>query len=162
MPFEIREIESNEYNLLEKFIYEAIYVPAGKVKPPKDIIFMPELQVYIENFGDKEDDYGLVAICEGEIVGAVWVRIMNDYGHIDDETPSLALAILEPYRGQGMGTALMKSMLIALKQKGYQYVSLSVQKPNPAHRLYDRLGFEAIGDMAGETEDEIIMKCRLR
>ncbi|MDD6038919.1 MAG: hypothetical protein PUD20_09025, partial [bacterium] len=29
------------------------------------------------------------------VVGAVWVRIMNDYGHVDDETPSFAISLLK-------------------------------------------------------------------
>jgi len=40
-----------------------------------------------------------VAEVDGKIVGAVWVRIMNDYGHIDNETPSLAISLYKEYRG---------------------------------------------------------------
>ena len=42
------------------------------------------------------------------VIAAVWVRIMNDYGHVDAETPSLAISILRKYRNYGIGTALMK------------------------------------------------------
>lgn len=57
---------------------------------------------------------------EERIVGAVWVRIMDDYGHIDAETPSFAMAMLEEYRHLGIGTALMRAMLQLLKDKGYR------------------------------------------
>ena len=40
----------------------------------------------------------MVAQVADEIVGAVWVRIMNDYGHIDNETPSFAISLLKEYR----------------------------------------------------------------
>ena len=50
-----------------------------------------------------------------KIVGAVWGHIMNDYGHIDDETPSLAISLYEEYRNLGLGTALMKEMRRFLK-----------------------------------------------
>ena len=43
-------------------------------------------------------------------MGAVWVRIMNDYGHVDDETPSFAISLLKEYRNYGIGTELMKRM----------------------------------------------------
>ncbi|WP_455717411.1 GNAT family N-acetyltransferase [Anaerosporobacter sp.] len=158
MKYEIREIKKEEYGLLEDFIYEAIYIPEGMSKPSKDIILIPELQVYIENFGNRKDDYGLVVTINQEVVGALWARIMNDYGHIDDKTPSLALAIQEPYRGKGIGTALLKEMIKNLQEKGYSSVSLSVQKSNPAFRLYNRIGFETIGEVMGETEEEIIMR----
>ena len=91
-------------------MYEAIFIPEGIEKPPKSIIVKPELQVYIADFG-KEDDWCLVAETKEKVVGAVWVRIMNDYGHIDDRTPSLAISLYEEYRNLGIGTALMETML---------------------------------------------------
>ena len=125
-------------------------------KPPKSIIEQPELQVYIEDFG-KKDDWCLVAEINGKIVGAVWVRIMNDYGHIDNETPSFAISLYEEYRNMGIGTALMRDMLEFLKDKGYKRTSLSVQKVNYAVRMYQKVGFEVID----ENEEEYIMVCRL-
>lgn len=41
-----------------------------------------ELQVYIAGFGKKKDDIGLCAEVDKKAVGAIWVRIMDDYGHI--------------------------------------------------------------------------------
>ena len=125
-------------------------------KPPKSIIEQPELQVYIEDFG-KKDDWCLVAEVKGKIVGAVWVRIMDDYGHIDDETPSFAISLYEEYRNMGIGTALMRDMLEFLKNKGYRRTSLSVQKVNYAVRMYQKVGFEVVD----ENEEEYIMVCRL-
>ena len=66
------------------------------------------MQVYITDFGKKENDIGLVAEVDKKAVGAVWIRIMNDYGHIDNDTPSFAILLYEDYRGLGIGTALMK------------------------------------------------------
>lgn len=156
MEYQIREIRKSEYEILEDFLYEAIYVPRGTDKPPKSIINKPELQVYIENFG-KEDDWCLVAEVKDKIVGAVWVRIMNDYGHIDDETPSFAIAVYEEYRHLGIGMELMRAMLKFLKDKGYKKASLSVQKANYAVGLYRKAGFEVVN----ENMEEYIMVCRL-
>lgn len=156
MEYQIREIRESEYEILADFLYEAIYVPRGTDKPPKSIISKPELQVYIENFG-KADDWCLVAEVKDKIVGAVWVRIMNDYGHIDDETPSFAIAVYEEYRHLGIGTELMRAMLKFLKDKGYKKASLSVQKANYAVGLYRKAGFEVVD----ENMEEYIMVCRL-
>ena len=156
MDYKIREIRKNEYSILFDFLYEAIFIPEGMDKPPKSIIEQPELQVYIEDFG-KKDDWCLVAEVKGKIVGAVWVRIMDDYGHIDDETPSFAISLYEEYRNMGIGTALMRNMLELLKNKGYKQTSLSVQKANYAVRMYQKVGFEVID----ENEEEYIMVCRL-
>ena len=76
----------------------------------------------------------------------------NEYGHIDDRTPSFSISLHEPYRGNGIGAALMTAMLEELTKRGFGRASLSVQKENPAVRLYQRLGFEIIGDGADETE----------
>ena len=89
----IREMQKMEFPLLEDFLYEAIFLPDGVEAPPKSIIYRPELQVYISDFGKDKHDVSLVASIKGEIVGAVWVRIMNDYGHIDDKTPSFAISV---------------------------------------------------------------------
>lgn len=96
----------------------------------------------------------IVAEVDHKIIGAVWVRIMNDYGHIDDDTPSFAISLYENYRKYGIGTALMKEMLKALEQEGYKQASLSVQKDNYAVKLYKNLGFEIVD----ETAEEYIMK----
>ena len=142
-----------EYPLLSDFLYEAIFIPNGIKPPPRDIIASPELQIYVERFGALKDDFALVAEIEGKIVGAVWVRIMNDYGHIDEETPSLAISLYKEYRGQGIGTNMMKEMLSLLKTHGYKRVSLSVQKANYAAEMYRKIGFE----IARENEEEWIM-----
>lgn len=153
MNYKIREILEHEYPLLNDFLYEAIYIPEGVEPPPKTIVTSPELQVYVDRFGDSKDDRGLVAEDGGKIVGAVWVRIMNDYGHIDDETPSLAISLYKEYRGFGIGTALMKEILTLLKEHGYRRVSLSVQKANYATKMYLKVGFEIVR----ENEEEYIM-----
>ena len=89
MDYQIREIRWEEYAILDEFLYEAIFIPDGVEAPPKSIIRQPELQVYVSDFG-KKDDHCIVAEVNGEIIGVVWTRIMNDYGHVDDTTPSFA------------------------------------------------------------------------
>ena len=153
MDVTIRKIQKQEYPLLDNFLYEAIFVPEGIEPPPKTIITSPELQVYVERFGESKDDWGLAAEVDGKIVGAVWVRSMNDYGHIDAETPSLALSLYKDYRGFGIGTAMMKEILALLKSHGYSRVSLSVQKANYATKMYLKIGFEIVK----ENEEEYIM-----
>ncbi len=137
MDYIIRPISAGEERLLEDFLYEAIFVPEGISAPPKSIINQPELQVYIADFGKKKDDIGLFAEVDERVVGAVWVRIMNDYGHIDNATPSFAISLYKDYRGFGMGTALMKEMLRILKERGYKRASLAVQKANYAVKMYN-------------------------
>lgn len=157
MNIRIREINRNEHKLLDDFLYEAIFIPEGVQAPPRDIINEPELQVYVRDFGTQEGDICFVAEVEGKIVGAVWVRIMDDYGHIEDGVPSFAISLYKQYRGLGIGTAMMKQMLKELKKRGYQKTSLAVQKANYAVKMYKNVGFEIID----ESEEEYIMLCEL-
>lgn len=78
---------------------------------------------------------------------------MNDYGHIDDETPSFAISLYRKYRNKGIGTALMKTMLDELQQAGYKQASLAVQKANYAVKMYKNIGFKIVD----ENDEEYIM-----
>ena len=143
----------SEKTVLDTFLYHAIYIPEGVALPPFDIIYQPDLQVYVKDFGEEKGDVCYVAECERKIIGAVWVRIMNDYGHVSDDMPSLAISLLPEYRNNGIGTALMKKMLSSLRDLGYKGVSLSVQKQNYAYSMYKKLGFKTIQD----KDEEYIM-----
>lgn len=149
----IREMQKDEYCLLSDFLYEAIYIPDGMAAPPKSVIICPELQVYIADFGNSIHDKALVAEVDGNIVGAIWARIMNDYGHIDKNTPSLAMSVLKGYREMGIGTSLLTQMLSTEKAAGYAKLSLSVQKDNYAVRMYKKAGFNTVD----ENNEEYIM-----
>lgn len=153
----IREMKKDEYKILGDFLYEAIFIPKGAKKPPREIINNEELQVYVKDFGTDKNDNCLVAEYDCKIVGACWTRIMNDYGHIDNDTPSFAISLYEEYRGKGIGTRLMESMLKLLKDKGYKRTSLSVQKNNYALEMYKKVGFRIID----ENKEEYIMICDL-
>ena len=153
MNYTIRELQGTEYPLLKEFLYEAIFVPEGMGPPPRSILDGPELQVYISGFGTQPDDRALCAEVNGTVVGAVWVRIMDDYGHIDGETPSFAISLYKEYRGLGIGTELMERMLAILEERKYRQASLAVQKANYAVKLYQKLGFEIVD----ERDTEYIM-----
>ena len=153
----IRNIRKSEIGLLKDFLYEAVFVPEGVESPPRDIVERPELRVYTDDFGTREGDNCLVAELGGRVVGSVWPRIMDDYGHVDDETPSCAVSLYKEYRGQGIGSQLMMKMLDLLRQKGYKKVSLSVQKANYAVKMYEKAGFKTVD----ENEEEYIMAAEL-
>ncbi len=153
----LRPITLQEYSLLDDFLYEAIFIPEGVEAPSKDIINAPELQVYVENFGECDGDMCFVAEVSGKVVGAVWVRSMDDYGHIEDGVPSFAISLYKEYRGFGIGTELMKRMLVELRARGYEKASLAVQKANYAVKMYENVGFKIID----ENEEEYIMVCEL-
>ena len=157
MNYYIRPIQPTETPLLKDFLYEAIFIPEGIQAPPRSIIDDDSLQVYIRDFGQLPDDRCLVAESDGKIIGAIWSRIMNDYGHIADDVPSIAISLYKEYRNQGIGTDLLHQMLDLLRADGYKSVSLSVQKANYAMRMYQKAGFNVIS----EDAEEALMQCLL-
>ena len=154
MDYIIREMRKDEYPLLKDFLYEAIFQKDEKNLLPKKIIEMPEIRIYIEKKKKKQDDYCLCAVVNGRVVGAVWVRIIEGFGCVDDQTPELAIALYKEYRRLGIGSRLMAEMLNLLKEKGYRKTSLSVQKDNYAAQMYLKMGYI----IKKEKEEEYIME----
>ena len=157
MNYQIRPIRKEEIPILGDFLYEAIFIPEGVAAPPSSILDDENLQVYIRDFGQMHDDRCLVAEVGDKIVGAIWSRIMNDYGHIADDIPSIAISLYKEYRNLGIGTDLLRQMLELLKADGYKSVSLSVQKANYAMCMYKKAGFRILSD----DGEEALMQCIL-
>ena len=82
---------------------------------------------------------------------------MDDYGHVDDDTPSFAISLYREYRGRGIGTEMMRKMLEQLRAQGWKRASLAVQKANYALRMYQTVGFRIVD----ENDEEYIMVCEL-
>ena len=142
----IREMLPGEYGLLDEFLYQAIHTEPGEPRPPRAMLADPSLRAYVEGFGRAGD----VAVCaeeDGGVVGAAWARLMRGYGFAGDGVPELAVFILPGHRGRGLGTALLSALVERCSGLGYPALSLSVQRSNPAARLYERFGFrEVSGD----------------
>lgn len=154
----IRPLRAEETPLLADFLYEAVWQPNPRNPLPREVIRMPALRAYVEAFGARPTDCCLVAEVGGRVVGAAWSRCLHGFGWVGEGIPELAVALLPPYRGRGIGTQLLRAMLDELHGRGFAAVSLSVQRANPAVRLYRRLGFRIVGEHAGER----IMRCELR
>ena len=153
----IRPMQSDERRMMPDFMYEAVFQKDESRPIPRSVINEPTVRIYHERFGSCADDLCLLALAEGQAVGAVWTRLLNGpikgYGYVDDTTPELSISVLKPYRAQGIGSALIQAMLTLLCERGYTQVSLSVTKENPAVRLYKRLGFVIVK----ETDEDYIM-----
>lgn len=73
---------------------------------------------------------------QGEVIGTILVTLSKDYATISDVT------IKEEYRGTGLGTPMINSLLNKLYSLGCNKVILHVTKSNvPAYRLYASTGF---------------------
>lgn len=158
--YHVRPLTAADQPFLWEMLYQSLYVPAGSQPFEREILQHPEVAKYVQDWG-REHDCGFVAEDGlGRGVGAAWMRLFSGkvkgYGYVDERTPEFAIAVLPEYRGRGIGTRML-SQLLASAEGQYDHVSLSVDIGNPALRLYQRLGFEIIG----ERDDSLVMKRRM-
>lgn len=75
--FKIRPMKETEYPLLADFLYEAIFIPEGTEYPPRSIISLPELQVYIKDFGYSDDAVVTRDVPDDCVVAGVPARVIR-------------------------------------------------------------------------------------
>jgi ribosomal protein S18 acetylase RimI-like enzyme len=108
------------------------------------------VQRYVMNWG-RPGDAAVIALDDtGAAVGAAWYRLFKatapGYGFVDEGTPELSIAVVPSRRGKGIGDELLSALLTQARRDGFTQVSLSVEPDNPALRLYERHGFEKVGE----------------
>ena len=139
----IQVLTRADQKALWEILYYAIHVPPDAPPPPRSIVRQPTLARYVRGWG-RPGDLGFGARSDGKIIGAAWLRLWEGddrgYGFWNAETPELTIALAPEYRGHGLGTQLMQTLLDAASAR-YRAVSLSVDKRNPARHLYERFGF---------------------
>ena len=145
----VRQLEMGDEPFLYQMLYYAIYVAEGEARPSADVVYEPELALYVRGWG-RRGDSGFIAwdTASQQPAGAAWFRLFSagnhGYGTVDEDTPELSVALAPGYRGEGLGTELLVRLL-GLAAAKYRAISLSVHPDNPAVRLYRRLGFKLIG-----------------
>ena len=144
MPYTIRPASRLDEPFIYEMLYEALYVLPGGAPFPRSILDEPDIAHYAEGFGTRPGDEGLIAETSDERIAAAWLRLLagddRGYGHVDDNTPELSIAVRPDWQNRGVGTELIERLIETLPR-----VSLSVDSRNPATRLYERLGFEIVG-----------------
>ncbi len=153
----IRKASTADHPFLREVLYASIHIQSGEEKPPFAIIDTPEIAKYLAGWM-KASDTGVIAEVAGEKAGAAWTRVFSSaatggYGFIDPAVPELCFAVMERYRGNGVGTALMEQLFADLQEKGFKRLSLSVDKTNRAVNLYRKLGFKQYK----EQETDLLM-----
>ncbi len=147
--YKIRSLTAADQSLLWEMLYLSLFVPEGNAPFERSVLEQPDISKYVRDWG-RADDSGFVAVGENnQPLGAIWLRLLANeekgYGYVDDFTPELGMAVFPEYRGQGIGTSLLRH-LIETATASYEQISLSVARENPALRLYQRFGFEVVAE----------------
>ena len=118
-----------------------------------DALARPEIAHYVVGW-PRSGDSGVVAEA-ARPVGAAWLRCFPEhdpgYGFVSALTPELAMGVLPQWRGRGIGTRLLDALVVQARRTGLRTVSLSVERDNPARRLYARSGFRTVDDTGGAS-----------
>ena len=145
MPLELRAASLDDELFLREMLYLALYVPEGAPQLPRSVLNDPLVSRYVDEWGHRPGDRGLIALTDGVRVGAAWLRLFPasdpGYGFVNESTPELSIAVLPEYRGRGVGSALLKELL-----RDVPAASLSCDPANPAWNLYLRFEFLPLGD----------------
>lgn len=75
-------------------------------------------------------------------IGRLWLHRRADAVHVLD------IALLPSWRGRGLGTQVLRRVAAEAAAVG-RALTIYVEAGNPARRLYDRLGFEPVGEADG-------------
>jgi ribosomal protein S18 acetylase RimI-like enzyme len=140
---------------LRDMLRHAFYwrTPVGDREPP--------LTRYVNGWG-RPGDRSLIAIDEFLPVGAAWYRLFTEedagFGFVDERTPELAIAVVPSRRGRGYGHELLSGLLDHAREDGFDAISLSVAKDNPAVALYESYGFERLREDDGAA---VVMRAQL-
>ena len=100
----------------------------------------------------------LVAEADGRVIGYAGAWVILDESHITN------IAVLEEYRGRGIGKQLTQALLQYLSNLGACYATLEVRVSNVrAQNLYKGLGFVNVGKRKryyeDNGEDAFLMVC---
>ena len=116
---------------------------------------------YVAGWGRK-GDAAAIAIDDARPAGAAWYRLFRrdepGFGFIDESTPELAIAVVPSQRGKGIGSDLLSALMARARSEGFDALSLSVDRDNPALALYERHGFRKVA----ETPHAYTMRADLR
>lgn len=152
----LREALAEDRPLLDRFLAIAARWQSPDAAQHLEEVLQDDHNVrYVEGW-PQDGDFGVVAeLASGPAVGAAWARLLAEersgYGFVAPGIPELSIGVEPEWRRSGIGTRLLDALIEGARQRGLQALSLSVERANPAKRLYGRVGFVELADVGGST-----------
>lgn len=132
----------------------ALYLALSWNNPPgfpdfATVMAHPEVGMYHQGWG-RPGDIGVKAVRGEDVVGAAFARLFTEeshgHGYVDEQTPEIGVGVAAGNRGRGLGRRLLDALAEVARAEGILRLSLSVNNPNPAKRLYESLGYVLVAD----------------
>jgi ribosomal protein S18 acetylase RimI-like enzyme len=141
----VRRADVKDVRFMRDMLHHAFYARETALTGEEEPVYR-----YVIGWG-REGDAGVIALDDGFPVGAAWYRLFSadepGYGFVDERTPELAIAVVPSRRGRGIGELMLSSLLERARSDGYGQASLSVERQNPALRLYEKHGFRVVREV---------------
>jgi GNAT superfamily N-acetyltransferase len=107
----------------------------------------------------RETDLGIIAEESGQRVGAAWIRFFSaadpGYGFVAADVPELTIGVAAPWRGRGVGRAMLRAVADLARSADIGQISLSVERKNFAQKLYLAEGYQIV-DSSDANSDTML------
>ena len=153
-PIRVRDAGPEDAEFLVDMLLEAINWTGEERMKRKQLLRDKTLSHYVAGW-QREGDLGVIAVETGgpgglQIpVAAAWLRRFDShhpgYGYVADDVPEMSMGVVPAYRGRGIGTALLRTLLSRARDAGVTKVSLSIEDGNKSAAMYRRAGFTPVG-----------------
>lgn len=155
----IREAKADDGEFLTDMLVEAVnWSREWKRKSRGRVLATQRTAHYILGW-PRDTDRGVIAEADGERVGAVWLRFFSavdpGYGFVAAGIPELTVGVAAPWRGRGVGRALLRAIAEDAQSAGIRQISLSVERKNFAQKLYLSEGYEIV-DSSDRDSDTMV------
>jgi GNAT superfamily N-acetyltransferase len=167
--FLLRAATAADLPFMRAMLYEAAAVGwtlHGQTPPsPDEVLAHPSNARYLAGYGRKGDSGVIAEDDDGSSIGAAWYRLFTpgDRGDgilAEPGVPELAIGVRVDARGRGAGAALLRALLQAAHDEGFERLALSVDPANPARRLYARCGFREMPTGDPHAGTSVLMEAR--
>ncbi|MFV0425852.1 MAG: GNAT family N-acetyltransferase [Beutenbergiaceae bacterium] len=152
-PVGVRAAGPEDAEFLLDMLLEAVNWTGEERFSRKQLLRDKGLAAYVAGW-QRDDDVGIIAVDLGgpaglQIpVGAAWLRRFKGstpgFGYVADDIPELSIGVVPAHRGRGIGRGLLRTIAARAQDAGTRAISLSVEKDNPAVKLYSAAGFRTV------------------
>jgi GNAT superfamily N-acetyltransferase len=157
--FTLRNAAARDAAFLEQMVLAAATWSSDRHISLDELRREPDLIHYVAGW-PKDSDIGVIAEdSDSRPVGAVWLRYFPEddpgYGYVRADVPELSIGVLDVWRRRGVGRALVRSVASRAGRRGDTMLSLSVERANPAAKLYLSEGWRVVAN--GRDSDTMVL-----